>query len=149
MPKKLLSVLEGVELTDEQRAALEAADTEAETLRTQTKEGKVNARLDELKEAGVKMPGALKLYRKVYLADDDGPAAVLLSDDGKDTLEVKAVEILDLFIDACKGDQGTVTFSDQATDTGNHNPPPKDTEAENGTVDDRLAGAKDFLKLGK
>jgi hypothetical protein len=147
MGKKILSLLDGVELTDEQRRALEAADERAEADRRKAREGDAQSRIGELKGLGIEMPGALKLYRKVFLSDDGGPAAVLFSDDGKEQREVKAIEILDLFIDACKGAEGKVQFSDQAIDTGSHTPPPKNSDGENKPLEDRVAESRDFLKL--
>lgn len=138
------SELDALGLNPQQRAAYDKLLTENTTLAASTKEADCNARIAELEGLGFKdRPGALKLYRKVFLSDDGGPAIVLLSDDGTDAKERKStLEVLDAFI-AAQAVEGKVTFSDQQTFVPGDEPPPKDHGKR--PVADRAADAKAFL----
>jgi len=140
--------LDGVELSDEQRAAIQSVLDENARLSTENREGKVEKRITELSDLGLKeRPGALKLYRQVFLSDDGGPAIVLLSDDGKEKERLTALEILDRFIEAVKGSDGKVVLSDQALVSGNDVKPPATAEGEvEKPLEERVADAK--LALG-
>ena len=138
--------LDRLELSDEQRAAFGGLLDENADLRAQTREAEVDQRVEELEGLGLKeRPGALKLYRQVALADDGGPAAVLLSDKGNKE-SVTALEILDRFIDAIKGSDEKVTLSDQHLVKDDDPKPPDNADGEvEKPFDERLASAKAAL----
>jgi hypothetical protein len=143
--------LDGVELSDDQRAAIQNVLDENATLRKDNREGKAEKRVAELSELGLnERPGALKLYRQVFLSDDGGAAIVLLSDDGQEKERLTALDILDRFIEAVKGSDGKVVLSDQALVSGNDIKPPNDAEGEaEKPLEDRVADAKQALGLKK
>lgn len=141
-----IEALDGVELSDDQKEAIQNVLSENASLKARTREQEADARIDELKELGLaERPGALKFYRQVFLSDDGGPAVVLLSNDGKEEGRATALEILDQFIEGVKGSDGKVALSDQALASGNDNPPPADAEGEQKSVKERLAEAKKSL----
>lgn len=140
--------LDRLELSDEARAAFQSVLDENSTLTGKTREQEATSRLEELKGYGfTDRPGALKLYRRVFLADDKRPAIVLFSDkegetDKKESLT--ALEILDQFIDGLRGAEGKVTFSDQHVEQpGDEKPPSEDGDKR--PVGDRVKDARDFL----
>jgi len=140
-----VSSLDGLELSDEARAAIQSVLDENANLRSRTREQDADARIEELKGLGLgERPGALKLYRQVFLSDDGGPAVVLLSDNGKDKKQMTALEVLDSFLDGIKGSDGSVALSDQHLVSGNDKKPPEDANAEK-PVAERLAEAKSAL----
>lgn len=147
-PMSTLS-LDGVELSDEQRAAIQNVLDENAKLKGENREGKVEKRIAELSDLGLnERPGALKLYRQVFLSDDGGAAIVLLSDDGKEKERLTALDILDRFIEAVKGSDGKVVLSDQALVSGNDIKPPSNAEGEvQKPLEDRVAEAKSALGL--
>jgi len=137
--------LDALGLNDEQRAAFLKLHSENTTLSASNKEADADKRIKELETLGFSdRPGALKLYRNVFLSDDGGPAIILLSDDGSEAKEKKsALEILDAFIDAQLGAEGKITFSDQHIEQpGDKKPSNTDTER---PVVDRAKDARDFL----
>ena len=141
--------LDGVELSDEQRAAIQSVLDENSTLKSENRAGKAESRIAELSELGLsERPGALKLYRQVFLSDDGGAAIVLLSDDGKEKERLTALNILDRFIEAVKGSDGKVVLSDQALVSGNDIKPPNTAEGEGAKpLEERVAEAKSALGL--
>jgi hypothetical protein len=142
MPK---SVLDGLELSDEARAALQSVLDENANLKARTREQEAEARIEELKELGLSdRPGALKFYRQVFLSDDGGAAVVLLSDDGKEKATKTALEILDDFIEGVKGSDGKVNLSDQHLASGNDNKPPADSSEEK-PLEERVAETRRAL----
>lgn len=147
-PMSTLS-LDGVELSDEQRAAIQNVLDENQKLKGENREGKAETRIAELSELGLnERPGALKLYRQVFLSDDGGAAIVLLSDDGKEKERLTALDILDRFIEAVKGSDGKVVLSDQALVSGNDVKPPSNAEGEvTKPLEERVAEAKSALGL--
>ncbi len=137
--------LDALGLNDEQRAAFLKLHSENTTLTASNKEADCDKRITQLEALGFSdRPGALKLYRTVYLSDDGGPAIVLLSDDGSQAKEKKsALEILDAFIDAQLGSDGKITFSDQhVQQPGDTKPPVTDQKL---PVEQRVKDARDFL----
>lgn len=146
-----LDALDGVELSDEQRSALESVLNENQDLRKKNREKEADARIVELSdpEGEYKLgdkPGFLKLYRQIMLSDDGGPAMVLLSDDGDEKERLTGTEILDRALDALKGESG-VELSDQHLDTGNNKKPPKDASKEKQSLEERVAAAKADLGI--
>lgn len=137
--------LERLELSDDVRARLLETLDEHDTLRGQTREQSCTTRIEELKGLGFSdRPGFLKLYRDIYLSDDGGPAAIVFSDDGKTKESLTALQILDNAIEALKGSENKVEFSDQHTQSGNDNPPPN-TDGPDAPVEERVKHARDFL----
>ncbi len=139
-----------LELSDEDRAGIEALITEAEEagrLRKESQKTKAEARVAELSDMGFKeYPGALKLYKRVFEAEDGGAAAVLLSDEGTQE-KITALGILDGFIEAVTAKDGKVHLSDQVllTDPLNDEKPPVTAEGETKSEDERFADAKAAL----
>lgn len=133
-----------VQLSDEQKVIFQnlmAANAEAAA---KNREADVDARILEIEGYGFSdRPGFLKLYRNVALADDAMPAAVLLSDDGTEET-ITALEILDRAVEALRGAEGTITFSDQHLESGNDEKPPVDG-GETKSVEERVAEARAFL----
>lgn len=139
--------LDRLELSDEQRAAIQSLVEENARLSAVSREADADRRIVELSDdLGLKeRPGFLKFYRQVMLSDDGGPAAVLLSEDNSGSNEqVTALEILDRALEALKGSDGKVVLSDQALVSGNDNRPPA-SEGDDTSVEDRLADAKQAL----
>jgi hypothetical protein len=142
--------LDGVELSDlpeEARKSIQSVLDENARLHRSTRESEVSKRITELEAIGLKdRPGALKLYRDVMLSDDGGPAIVLFADDqdANKHERLTAVAVLDRFIDALNGDGG-VQFSDQALQSGNDNPPPKNADGEKAPLEERVEASKKAL----
>lgn len=113
-------------------------------LRARSREADADSRVAELSALGLEQrPGALKLYRQVFLADDGEPAAVLLSDGNQGTEEISALEILDRFIEAMKaGDEDTILLSDQALVNNGDPKPPANADGEVLSEDERVAQVK-------
>ncbi len=123
--------LDGVTLSDEDRTRVQQIIDRNAELERGAREASVAARISELEGIGLKdRPGALVLYRSVMLSDDGGPAIILFSDDEAKKERLTAIEILDRFIIALKGDGG-VLFSDQATRSFNDNKPAATAAGEN------------------
>lgn len=127
--------LEGLELSDEARGVFESLMAENESLLTEKRKGRIDEKIESLKELGLdKHPGFLKEVRDIYLSDDGGPAMVLnLSDDkGNSTGEVEqtASDIVDRLIAALPRDKDQkILLSDQHHfDEGTHLPPAEDNE---------------------
>lgn len=138
--------LEGVELSDEARTRVNAILAENQTLRASNREGDADKRIVELEGLGLKeRPGALKLYRQVFLSDDQRPAMVLFADNqgGKEE-GLTATALLDRFIEALKGDGG-VNFSDQALESGNDKKPPATPDGELKPLAERVEDSKTAL----
>jgi hypothetical protein len=133
--------LDRLELSDEQRTAFSALLDENASLSRTAREKEVDRRVEELKGLGLEeRPGALKLYRQVMLAEDGGPAAVLLSDDGEKE-PITALQILDRFIEAITKDESVLLTDERLVNT--HDPkPPVTPESEVKPFDERLAEAK-------
>lgn len=159
---RLTDLLQGVELSDEQREALLAEEQrvakfeqDEQTRIEQSRraevtaycgsaDGQIKGKLDEL---GLGDPGVKKYVRNALLSDDGGPAIELSEhlDDGQKTAGVSktATELLKGFIDILpKADDGRVSLSEQARRIANDDPPPpKENEEET----DPKASADAFL----
>jgi hypothetical protein len=81
--RNIADALTGLELSDEQRQAIQALQEKADRGARIEREAKVDRRIAELGDAGWKdQPGFLKAIRQLLLADDGETAAVVeLSDD--------------------------------------------------------------------
>lgn len=136
--------LDRLELSDDVRARLLETLDENESLKATGRTQACDARIEELKGFGFSdRPGFLKLYRDIFLNDDGGPAVVVLSDNGTKATR-SARQILDDAIEALRGSEGKVEFSDQHTQSGNDNPPPK-TDGPDAPVEERVKNARAFL----
>jgi hypothetical protein len=143
LTREELEALNLSDLPEGQRAVFQKLLNENSTLTLSSREAEANTRVNELEELGLKdFPGALKLYRQVYLGDDGGPAVVVLSDDGKTKESKTALSILDDFIEAIKGQSGKVVLSDQAVLVPDDKKPPETPEGEKAPLADRVAAAK-------
>jgi hypothetical protein len=133
------------ELPEEARARVQGILDENANLRKRNRESEADERVDELKKLGLEeRPGALKFYREVFLADDGGPAIVLLSDSAQKE-RLTALEVLDRFIEGVKGSDGKVVLSDQALASENDQKPPVDAGGEKKSLEERTAEAKEAL----
>ena len=138
--------LDKLELSDEQRSAIQPLLDENASLRVSTRESEADHRVGELKELGLEeRPGFLTFYRDVFLSDDGGAAVVLMSDNGREKERLTALEILDKAVEALVGSDGKVMLSDQALLSGNDNKPPIDAEGEKVPVKKRVANAREAL----
>lgn len=134
------------ELPEGQRVVFQKILDENSALAASNKEKQTEKRVKELEELGLKdKPGALKLYRRVMLADDGGPAVVALSDDGKTKESLTALSILDQFIEAIAGADKKVHLSDQALVSGSDIKPPETPEGEKKPLEERKAEMKAAL----
>ena len=135
------------DMPESQRAAIQKLLDDNSTLAASSREGETDKRITELEDLGLKdFPGALKLYRQVMLADDGGPAVVVLSDDGKTKQSRTALSILDDFIDAIKGaEDDKIHLSDQASLVPGDEKPPETPEGEKKPLAERLEDAKKAL----
>lgn len=148
--------LDGLDLSDEQRAQIEAqfADDEAdaqelERLRQKDREREVDDKIDGLKEVGLSdNPGVLKFLRRIYLSDDGKPSAILLADDdaGLKQEEVSLSDAFDQFLDLLKNQEGKLELSSQAVNTGGKRPP-EDASEENRSHEEDMAEAAKVLGL--
>ena len=133
-------------MPDEQRAVFQKLLDENSDLAMSSKEATANERIVALEELGFKgHPGALKLYRRVMLGDDGGPAVVVLSDSGDKKESLTALDILDQFIEAIKGADGKVVLSDQATLVPDDQKPPVKSGDEETPLADRVSATKQAL----
>jgi hypothetical protein len=145
---RFTDLLSGIELSDEQREALEAeeariaryeSDEKARVERERQSEvtvycgsadGTTKGKLDEL---GLGDPGVKKYVRNALLSDDGGPAIELSEHlaDGQKTSGVAktATELLKGFIDVLpKQDDGRVSLAEQARRLPDDPPPPGENE---------------------
>lgn len=144
LKREELEALNLSDMPEPQRAVFQKLLDENTTLAMSSREKDAEMRIGELEELGLKeRPGALKLYREVMLADDGGPAVVVLSDGQKKKLT--ALEILDQFIDGIKGSDNKVNLSAQALVSGNDVKPPLTTEDEKKPFEERMAEMKTAL----
>ena len=143
--------LAGVELSDlpeDARAHYQAVLDENAKLRTENRQKEADKRIEELKKLGFEeRPGALRFYRDIFLSDDGGPAAVLLSEGTQEKERFTALQILDRFIDGIKGSDGMVVLSDQALVSGNDNKPPATPEGEQKPLEERVADAREAIGM--
>lgn len=149
MPNSGIAALDGVELSDEARQAIQSVLDENASLRARTREQEADARVEELKGLGLsERPGFLKFYRSIMLSDDGGPAVVLLSDNGTEKERLTALDVLDRAVEALKVED-KIVLSDQALASGNDNPPPANADDENKPLEERVEAAKAALGLKK
>lgn len=138
------------ELPEGQRVVFQKILEENSALAASNRTRETDKRIKELEEAGLKdFPGALKLYRRVMLADDGGPAVVTLSDDGKTKQPLTALAILDQFVEAIQGTDKKIHLSDQALASGNDIKPPVTAEGETKPLEERKAEMKAALFGGQ
>ncbi len=137
--------LDGLQLSDEARAAFMDVLAENEELAKSSRTTDVDKRIEELKSVGFSdRPSFLKLYRRLAIGDDGGVAVIALSDDGKE--EKKTVrEVLDEVVASLQGAEGKVTFSDQHTQSGSDVKPPNEDEGTKAPVAERVKEASSFL----
>ena len=148
MPVTKTDALEGVELSElpeDARARIQNVIKRNRELEAKDNTSAADARLEELKGLGFSDPGTLKLYRKVFLADDGGVAAVLFS--GEDDIsggqeEVSAIDILDRFIKTLPTQDGKLVFSAQHETNGNDDRPANDDAEEETPLAERVAASK-------
>lgn len=107
--------LSKIELSDEDRSALEAALAENERLRKEQRTAEVESEVKRVMDLGLsENTGFVKLYRRMLLADDGEPAAVMMSEDGSRREEVTLTSALKQMIDALpKNQEGKLHLSEQ------------------------------------
>jgi hypothetical protein len=146
LTREELEALNLSDMPEGQRAAFQKLIDENSSSVQLARRADADKRITVLEDMGFKgYPGALKLYRDVMLNDDGSPAVVVLSDDGKQKSSKTALEILDDFIEAIKGAEGKVTFSDQASLVPDDRKPPLTPEGEKKPFAERLADMKSAL----
>lgn len=133
-------LLAGVELSEEQRAAIaeeerkrEEADRKLVGFAQDARKTETETYLAKLKGAGLDAPGLLAYVSNVFMSDDGEPALALSeeTETGQRTQprNVTASEIIKGMIDALpKDDKGKVTLSTQARRLPDDPPPPADNE---------------------
>lgn len=132
---RLADLLKGVELSDEQRAAISDADAREEKLLKdagETRAKKVLGKLDDLGLGEKDSPGFRKTIRDIVLSDDQGVAIMLseTTDTGARTQGVAttATAIVERLVDALPRDKdGKLSLSQQATKLPD-DPKPRDGE---------------------
>ena len=148
VPVTQTDALEGVELSElpeDARARIQNVIKRNRELEAKDNTSAADTRIEELKGLGFSDPGTLKLYRKVFLADDGGVAAVLFS--GEDDIsggqeEVSAIDILDRFIKSLPTQDGKLVFSAQHETNGNDDRPANDDTKEETPLAERVAASK-------
>lgn len=145
----LIDEIDKLDLSEDVKAQLRAehqketagSAEEMATLRAKSKQDDVKTDVESLKNLGFsEAPGLLKFVRRVFLSDDDEPAAVLLTDadmqlSGDDVTDaVKREEItvsgaIKKFIELMpRNAEGKLALSDQALLEGNDDKPDDDEE---------------------
>lgn len=124
-----------------------AEEREAETAKKE-REQEAKDYIAEVSKIGLSAyPGFLAEVEKVLLADD-GDAALLLSEDGVDTV-ITATQIVKNLINALpKNDDGLILLAQQAVKLDDDKRPPLSTDDER-TQEERTAAAIAFLGLDK
>lgn len=134
---------ETIEMSEDVKAKL----ARLEELEAKVRETQVEARVAEFSEAGLgQYPGFLKAVRELMLADDGGPAAVLLSEDGGERTGITVTEIVERLVDGLPRDEeGKFKLSEQHIDVGATAPEVEDSSTSETTEADQAAAARDFL----
>lgn len=126
--------LSALDLSDDQKAAIAPFIAETERLRREQQKTAAEAEVQRVMDLGLsEQTGFCKLYRRLLMADDGQPAAVLMSEDGTGAKEeITLTSALKQMIDALpKNAEGKLHLSDQAlvTEAGVR-PPDKDADEE-------------------
>lgn len=134
---------EMIEMSEDVKAKL----ARLEELEAKVRESEVEARVAELSEAGLgQYPGFLKAVRELMLADDGGPAAVLLSEDSGERTGITVTEIVERLVDGLPRDEeGSFKLSEQHIDVGAVAPEVEDSSTSEESEADQAAAARDFL----
>lgn len=134
---------ETIEMSEDVKAKL----ARLEELEAKVRESEVEGRVAELSEAGLdQYPGFLKAVRELMLADDGGPAAVLLSEEGGERTGITVTEIVERLVDGLPRDEeGKFKLSEQHIDVGATAPEVEDLSTSEESEVDKAAAARDFL----
>jgi hypothetical protein len=134
---------EMIEMSEDIKAKL----SRLEELEAKVRESDVEARITELKELGLsEYPGFLKEVRELMLADDGGPAAVLLSEDSGERSGITVTEIVERLVNSLPRDeQGSFKLSEQHIDVGAIAPDVEDSSTSEASEAETAAAARDFL----
>lgn len=150
MSSNLTQLVEGLELSEEQKAIVDQHETELARLRADARKREVTDKVEELKSMGFsEFPGLLKTIREVLLSDDGGTALLLseeAADGTKSESNLTATDIVNKLVTALPMKDGKLDFSDQATGLVEDEKPPV-TEGETKTDEERAAEARAFLGL--
>jgi hypothetical protein len=142
----------GVELSEEQKAAIEASDEEQvrkdqqlENLLKDQRKSKATALLAQVKDTPLDTPGVKKYIESIVTSDDGGTALEFSeeTDSGQRTQPVAktATEIVEGFLAVLPRDKdGKLTLAQQARELPDDPKPPKETEE--GEKDDRSTSEK-------
>lgn len=136
-------------ILDEQREEHDALLSENQDFKQQAKEQGVEQEIQRCKDLGLsENSGFLKQYRRLLLADDGQPAAVLLSEDGAGKKEsVTLTEGIKLLVDALpKNNDGKIALSEQHLQIETGDRPNNDT-SEEVSVEDQVKEARRIMKL--
>lgn len=134
---------EVIEMSEDVKAKL----ARLEELEAKVRETEVEARVTELSEAGLgQYPGFLKAVRELMLADDGGPAAVLLSEEGGERTGITVTQIVERLVEGLPRDEeGQFKLSEQHIDVGAVAPEIEDSSTSEESEADAAAAARDFL----
>jgi hypothetical protein len=134
---------EMIEMSEDVKAKL----SRLEELEAKVRESEVEARITELKELGLsEYPGFLKEVRELMLADDGGPAAVLLSEESGERSGITVTDIVERFVNSLPRDEeGKFKLSEQQIDVGAIAPQIEDSSTSETSEADTAAAARDFL----
>jgi hypothetical protein len=134
---------EMIEMSEDVKAKL----SRLEELEAKVRESEVEARITELKELGLsEYPGFLKEVRELMLADDGGPAAVLLSEESGERTGITVTDIVERFVNSLPRDEeGKFKLSEQHIDVGAVAPEIEDSTTSETSEADSAAAARDFL----
>lgn len=131
-----------IELSDDVKAKLDRL----EELEAKVRVAEVDGRVEELKVLGLsEYPGFLKTVRDLLLADDGGPAVVMLSEDSEAKQGLTVTDIVNRLVEALpREEEGGFKLSDQHIDVGASAPAVEVTNDVEQT-EDQISAARDFL----
>lgn len=141
--------LSSLELADDQKSALQAVLDENARLREEGRKKAVEDEVTRVMDLGLSEDtGFVKTYRRLLLADDQGTAAVLMSDGGGQE-EITLTGALKLLIDALpKNSDGKIVLSEQQLVTGGDiKPPAEAADEQDETTEDAIAATRKALGL--
>jgi hypothetical protein len=134
--------LSALELSDDQRNALQALLSENQTLKAERRREAVEAEVQRVMGLGLsENTGFVKLYRRLLLADDGEPAIVLSDESTGTDRGVSLTDALKSMIDALpRNAEGKIVLSDQAlVSQAGTRPANESAEEREESLDDKLS----------
>jgi hypothetical protein len=141
--------LSTLELSDEDRATIQAALDENDRLKKEQRTAAVEAEVKRVQELGLsEQTGFVKLYRRLLLADDGGEAIVLSDENTGEQRGVTITQALKTMIDALpKNTEGKIVLSDQALAAEAGTRPADDDAGEQETIEEAIEDTRRRLGL--